>query len=278
MSVTKRLAWNSYYKKAECFLYHDVVDSIYMTRDLKENSGMKEFSSIRIDEIDKVVRILNKDNYNLYEALPPNQPVKPYFDLEMEYKGLTDRLIEIKINNFIKWLIKEINLVFKVSISREDLVILNSSRHEKLSYHIIITRKIYFASVADHKLFINYLVTIFKCCPGYDAREINRFKYTNSKGKEGYIFDHIPYGKDQNVRFINQSKKGKPHVLKNITSNYSIRDTFIRLYEGIGDRVLLNVRDLNNSVVARSFLSPLGTPNNIIENRPRITFNKFKNP
>ena len=271
MSVTKRLAWNSYYKKAECFLYHDVVDSIYMTRDLKENSGMKEFSSIRIDEIDKVVRILNKDNYNLYEALPPNQPVKPYFDLEMEYKGLTDRLIEIKINNFIKWLIKEINLVFKVSISREDLVILNSSRHEKLSYHIIITRKIYFASVADHKLFINYLVSLFKNNSGQDLDKINRFKYIKPNKKEGYIFDHIPYGTDQNVRFINQSKKGKSHILRNITPNYSIRDTFIRLYEGIGDRILLDINRLNNSMFERAFRN-LNVQINVKLDRPRITF------
>ncbi len=266
-----KLYWSSYYKKAECFKYNDIDDSIFVTRDLNEDNGMKLFMALELDDIDDVVKALRRYNYNLYEALQVGKPVKPYFDLEMEYIGLTPRLIEIKINNFIKWLIKEINFVFGVAISRDDLVILDSSRHEKLIYHIIITSKIYFASVADHKLFIKYLVTVFKECPGKDADKISRFKYTKANGKEGFIFDHIPYGIDQNVRFINQSKKGKNYILKSITPRYTIRDSFIRLYEGVGDRILLDVHNLDNSIFERSFCIPSKTPVNESSNRPKIT-------
>jgi len=252
----KSTLWNTYYKKAECFKAWDSDESMFMTKDLQENCGMKGFLGVAIEDINDVVIVLGKENAHLYEALKPGMPVKPYFDLEMEYKGLTEKLIKSKINKFIEWLVKEINFVFGTDVVRDDLAILDSSRCEKLSYHVVIARKVYFASVEDHKLFIKYLVNVFNTPGPGEGRFINKFKYTKPNGKEGFIFDPIPYGMDQNVRFINQSKKGKPYVLKNITPQFNIRDTFIRLYEGIGGRTRLDIGVLTDAEIRRMFLIP----------------------
>jgi hypothetical protein len=45
-------------------------------------------------------------------------------------------------------------------------------------------------------------------------------------------------------RCINQTRKGKPHLLIN-ESEFSTVQTLIGLYEGVGDRRLLNVKTLN---------------------------------
>ena len=245
-----------YYKKAECQNVYNAEDSIMMTMDLHEDEGMKEFCGTWIHEIDDIIFILNRENAHMYEALPPDFPVKPYFDCEMEYIGLTPELIKSKIKTFINWLCKEINFVFETNLVSKDFQILNSSRHEKLSYHIIIIKKVYFNNIAEHKLFIHYLTDRFKKPNPTEARIINKLKYTKQTkngSSQKYIFDPIPYGKDQNIRFINQSKKGKPYILINETPQYTIRDSFIRLYEGTQNRMQLDITKLDHARNRRIF-------------------------
>ena len=72
------------------------------------------------------------------------------------------------------------------------------------------------------------------------------------KGERRFIFDPIPYGKDQNIRCVNQSKKGKPYLLINITQHWSVKDTFIRLYAGVEGRRIINVEPLQYLITEKN--------------------------
>ena len=61
----------------------------------------KYFLKIPITEIDEILPDLLSRNTNLYEILPPNLPVKPYFDLELEREGLTTEDCYDKLHLFI---------------------------------------------------------------------------------------------------------------------------------------------------------------------------------
>ena len=56
----------------------------------------------------------------MYEALPADCPVKPNFDCEMEYSGLTPDAIKSKIVQFINWLCKEVNFAFGCNLEFDD--------------------------------------------------------------------------------------------------------------------------------------------------------------
>ena len=61
----------------------DVKQFILLSQDKYENSR-KQFYRVPVQNFIKIANTLKSMNQHLYEILPQNRYVKPYFDLEME--------------------------------------------------------------------------------------------------------------------------------------------------------------------------------------------------
>ena len=161
------------------------------------STGAKAFFAIEKESLPKYKGIF-LENKHIYEIIPAEKPLRPYFDLEMD--DVDDHAGKLQL--FLSYL----KTIFESEFSLEPQYhILDSCRENKLSYHVILTN-CHFGSMADLKGFILWLYA--------DAlvslKELH-WKY----GEEiRIIFDKIPYGSSQNVRMINQSKRGKPYILK----------------------------------------------------------------
>ena len=95
------------------------------------NDGSKAFFAFKQNEIEKY-KSLFEVNRNCYEIIPSEQPVRPYFDLEMEDVTNFDELLKM----FLEW----ISLIFETEFHvKPEFVILNSCRESKLSYHVHVT-------------------------------------------------------------------------------------------------------------------------------------------
>lgn len=186
------------------------VDWYWFARDVTDK-GAKVFEGIPKNELDNYIELFETNRHS-YEILPSNQPIHPYFDCEMEN---VDDFAE-KLQIFQEWLTSVFEEEFDVT---PEYVVLDSCRGSKLSYHLILSN-CYVDSVQALKPFILWL---FQKMDNFELQwEIN--------GDKRLIFDKIPYGNRQNVRMKNQSKKGKPHVLK---SDASIMECMIRGDNGI---------------------------------------------
>lgn len=224
----------------------DLKDYMLLAKDkvcADDTSARKVFRRFPVSNFDKMEELLENNN-NYYEILPPGLPVKPYFDLEMEYDGLTYEKSKKYLDVFIGWLIVEISFLYNVQLDINDFIELNSCRENKLSFHLIIQNKIYFANVLDHNIFIKYFWKRFEKPKNEEENDIfSKLSWVYKENENRRIFDPIPYGKYQNFRLVNQSKKGKTHILKN-ESKYPNSDTLVRLYNGPGERKLLSVDTL----------------------------------
>jgi hypothetical protein len=241
--TTFRKDLNLYYTRDLAVKNIDIPDYMLFSKDRNTTDAKKTFMRLPISEFDDRLQDILMQNRNFYEILPPDIPVKPYFDLEMEYAGLSYETCKENLELFINWLITEIKLVFNMIIVRSDFIVLDSCRSNKLSFHMIIQNKIYFGSVLEHKMFITHLLSrFFNPIDESEENLIAQLSYTNGI-RNLRIFDDLPYGAFQNIRLVNQSKKGKSYILKNV-SQYSNRDTLIRLYEGVGERSILDVNML----------------------------------
>jgi len=170
------------------------------------NSGNKAFSAIKKQDIEAYSSIFDL-NRHYYEILPTEQAVRPYFDLEMEN---VDNFKEL-LQGFLEW----VSLIFESEFHiKPEFITLDSCRDNKLSYHVIITNTA-FKNNHDQKAFVLWL---------YDQCDKKEFQWL-FKDEPRKIFDKIPYSANQNVRMINQSKRGKEYILK---GDYKPLDTFIR--------------------------------------------------
>ena len=232
-----------YYTRNAMMAGIDHTTHVLLSQDRDGKKGNKIFRRVPKEEMKALISVLGK-NQNLYEILPPDTAVKPYFDLEMEYEGLDQETMYDKFDLFCTWLMGEIHDIFGITLVQEDFVILNSCRTNKLSFHIVINEKMCFNSVKEQKIFISYLWGRFqKPLNDLEMDTFDKLSYT-IKDEKRFIFDPIPYGNYQNIRLINQSKKGIPHTLKNVNQKWSEEDTLIRLYNGVGDRRVINKETL----------------------------------
>jgi hypothetical protein len=201
-------------------------NDIVIAQDLQEGKKFVNFRKFNLhnDEKEILENLLEKDNH-FYEVIYPQQPVKPYFDLEMEPCIETDHknLLLVLVNIVIKYVLDN----YKIQLVIDDFEVLDSCRENKLSYHMLIQNKIYFKTVALQKVFI---LDLFQHIQNTEPTIVWGDK------SEKTIMDKLVYGKAQNFRCVNQSKKGKKFVLRR-TSNVSVMDCFVGLYWGTGDRI-----------------------------------------
>jgi hypothetical protein len=158
----------------------------------------------------KLFKQLLSENHNMYEIIMPDDDVKLYFDLEAELKDDEDD--EMYRNYFIKALSYILNNDFDINVANNDILILNSSRQNYFSNHLVY-QSIKFNKMKDLKKFINYVEYRFNN-PNTE-KETKLFEKLFNEKK--LIMDSHPYGSYQNIRCINQSKLNKPYILKATT-------------------------------------------------------------
>jgi len=186
----------------------------------KNATGAKEFFYIPRCELSTFITEHMKNDNNIYEIIPENKNIKCYFDLEIE--DTNREKDETRLNKFIKILIKEIKTRYDIKITKKDICILESSKKDKMSYHLIIKNKIYFRELEDHKNFSKNLEKVIE--KEKDLTYIKECK--NNQTEKRSLIDTCVYSKNRNFRLVNQSKKGKNVILKNI-NNEKIEDCFI---------------------------------------------------
>jgi hypothetical protein len=111
---------------------------IYLGQDIKYTIDSQENIKKRyswLDSIDDLLEITKK-NENLYELITTEQPVRLYLDLEIEGE-MTEGDKEERLKIFLDLFKSQFFIIFQQSINDEDIVILNSSKKDKLSYHIV---------------------------------------------------------------------------------------------------------------------------------------------
>ena len=195
----------------------------------KQEKIVKRYSCL--DSMDQLLEIIKK-NENLYELITEEQQVRIYLDLEIE-EEMTEEDREGRLKTFLELFKNQFFIIFQQPINDEDIVILNSSKKGKLSYHIVFL-KYYFENCYMLKSFIDFIVTQLLI-------EDEKYKklYWSKNEKKKFIMDSAPYGKNRLFRLMNQSKIGSNIKLK-IISNHQPMDSFIGVYNITEKDILLH--------------------------------------
>ncbi len=243
--------------------YNNLDDLLFIQKDYQYSKDEQVFyackySFIEKRFIDSFCKTLEKDN-NLYELIPNNIKVKPYFDLDEDFGEniLTKEYCENKKNYFINKIIEFVQLKKNINLKHDDFIILNSSSNIKFSYHILINNGFMFDNNLSNKSFLkdfeNYL----------DESGVNELK--NDKGY--FLPDYSVYGNEKALRLPNQSKLKRPNVFCKIESNHTIKDCLVFLVNN------------NNPVINWNTENKIKTPNTIkeLKNLKNIQINKDDN-
>ena len=158
----------------------------------------KSYFAVRMTAIDEFACLFEQNN-NLYEILPPNKPVRPYFDLEID--DVDDH--NGRLYFFLEWMD---GVFWKEFGIRPKPLVIDSCRENKLSYHVILTN-CHVENVAALKDFIHWMFDLMQKDP------VPELQWTY-KNEQRLIFDKVPYGSNQCFRMVNQSKKGKEYILR----------------------------------------------------------------
>ena len=220
--------YNSFYKLKDTNIddSNENANYIYLSQDRYEGRGEKFFYRIPIDDTDLLFNKHLNSDYHLYEIIPEGVKVKPYFDLEIEEQDAHVNSMQ-RVSMFIDFALPIMNELYNVNITKDDIIYLNSTRDNKLSYHIVIHNYM-FNNNAEQKTFIKYLKSKFDALKNSDpVKTALSWMYKGSEQR--VIFDCIPYNKNQNIRLVNQSKKGKPYVLKKTSELVSNKRTITRV-------------------------------------------------
>jgi hypothetical protein len=195
----------------------------------KQEKIVKRYSCL--DSMDQLLEIIKK-NENLYELITEEQQVRIYLDLEIE-EEMTEEDREGRLKTFLELFKNQFFIIFQQPINDEDIVILNSSKKGKLSYHIVFL-KYYFENCYMLKSFIDFIVTQLLI-----QDEKYKKLYWSKNEKKKFIMDSAPYGKNRLFRLMNQSKIGSNIKLK-IISNHQPMDSFIGVYNITEKDILLH--------------------------------------
>ena len=199
---------------------------ILFARDRKDD-GTKTYHYLPVGQVDALRELLSIDTH-LYEILPPDVPVKPYFDLELERDGITREEGDALVQEFIQVVVDTVGNMYNVPLDPvNDFLVMCACRENKISFHVVIQRKLYFTTMLALKQFVLKFHSIVQAA--------DTFAWTTASGERRVLMDIIPYGTDQVFKCINQSKKGKSYVMTN--NAVDPVDSLIRLYDGVGDRV-----------------------------------------
>ena len=183
---------------------------IHISQD--NHGGSKRFSYVNLQQKDAFIKYLKTHNDFLYEMIPTDMPCKMFFDIDKKDDCLTEEQryeILTEIIHYIVWFVED-TLKIKIDIEKE-IIILDACVETKMSYHIIINNGYFFKNIKQQKYFITKLIIDI-----------------DSKLKD--FIDTVPYGNNQNIRLINQSKIGKQNTLQGDEDGKDIEPSFIGCY------------------------------------------------
>jgi hypothetical protein len=218
------------------------------------NNKVYKYLKVPLDEIDYVCSSILKYDNKLNEILIKNKPIKPFLDLEQHLiNPQSEEKNEEILNKFIEFYKEIYKKCFKLDLLDEHIIILNSNRINKMSYHIIINNNHYFKNIDDQRIFSNYVYS----------------KISKSNDNELHIMDKSVYT-EHNFRMVNQCKINNEIPLKNNLVN--IKDTLILNYCITDETKYLNVTNIKNNLFKK---------NNVIENEiskdePNIIYDDFE--
>ena len=133
--------------------------TVYLAQDIRNDSGAKRYTEISVDSLYETYFTCNR---NLYEVLIEDEPVKLYFDIELEREGITENDGLELVEEFLIWVNSIILRDYGIPVNLRDYARpLSSCRSNKISFHVILHNRICFASVNVLKAFIKCLYVEF---------------------------------------------------------------------------------------------------------------------
>ena len=193
-------------------------EKVKLAHDLMEGEASKGYSLITYNN--NFLEMLKEDS-NRYEMIDPNKPVKPYFDIDCKWSedcGWGGNTLDDYLDNIVK---RSQEFFEGVSLSTEDIVILDATTDRKYSYHLIVNT--FYVPYEHMKAFYKYVI--------------------DKNLEEGVLlpcYDSAVYkSQGQLFRMVNQSKKGKENQLILQTEQHTIKDTLLHNY---GDNEITIVR------------------------------------
>ena len=146
---TSLFATNKWYAKKDAMYGENkaqkIKNNILLSRDrIKwKEECIKCYNFCSISNLKRLGVYLEENNIHAYEILPPDEPLRLYFDLEIENLKADFKTL---CSTFLKWVRDLIKNEFEIEVPVNSIVVLDSCREGKLSYHVMFSRGIYFGS------------------------------------------------------------------------------------------------------------------------------------
>ena len=197
---------------------------IMVSREIENNRLYASYAS----STDVVKVIKQYGNIHLYEMITEEQPIHLFFDIEFPENQLPVEDTLNSIVSFSRLVLAEFNNTF----DNDDVYLSGSIGNGKIenvdvtkaSYHIVIKCQESFKNMKELKTFMNY----FKY--RIDTERPAHFFYI-LKDVEKRVVDFQVYGKNQNMKFPNQSKHGSTRVQKIVDTYTAVCNHFCGNYD-----------------------------------------------
>ena len=178
-------------------------DWFYFAKDILGAKGAKSYIGVKKDDMERFAEELLGTNNQLYEVLPPGEPVHPYFDCEMEGVGDSQEQ-EHFIQQYRNWFTFQFEQEFGF---KPEILTMNSSNDKKLSYHLVVTNATA-ENTAELKHYVHHLYSQL------EQSELDDLKWKYKDSDDRLIIDKIPYGNNQCFRAVNQGKANSERTLR----------------------------------------------------------------
>jgi hypothetical protein len=165
--------------------------------------------------------INSKIDRHLYEIIPSDKPVRPYFDIEYDAGQLDDNETLDNVISVIASCLSHIG----INITESDVSIFCASGQcdkmpsgWKSSFHIILQTDKVFRNTREHKAFVDNILL-----PYIESEQT--LYWTSTNGIKKCVIDSVPYGSNQSFRLPYQSKLNSKRIFEQMTktiSNYCI--------------------------------------------------------
>ncbi len=215
------------------FTNHHIFLQGFISQDTEKLDGSKGSRYFTVCDFPAWLQtdvIESQVNRYLYEVIPNDRPIHPYFDIEYDGGSVND----IEMIDMICHIIIMCFSLIGVKVEYEDFSIFDASGEDnkmpsgwKSSFHIILNTTQVFRNIHEHKLFMdNILIPYITSGDKNNIDDREKLYWIDSNGVQKCIFDSVPYKSNQTFRLPFQSKITSPHrTLKQMTrgiQNYCI--------------------------------------------------------
>lgn len=217
----------------------DQKPSYLAISEAKENDAdvivCKQFENNRMygyfQNINDFVKIVKQyGNQHLYELIPENKPVNLYYDIEFPIYGMPNQeLIDDNLSDFVEFTRIVLEEIYgeNNAFDAEDVCLSGSVKKTNLkniecykaSYHIVVHCQSIFKNNRCLKKFIKHLLFRAQKPKNENEKKLTQHFFYEMKGVQYSAIDTAPYGKNQILKFVNQSKIGSKRVQQALDNN-----------------------------------------------------------